>query len=158
MKKIADKLIPFEKLGNLGQTLHQQQLKIVTTNGCFDLLHWGHIKYLNEAKLLGDILICAINSDRTVTKLKGEKRPIFDEKTRALQVASLEAINYVSIFDQDTPEDLIRILKPAVHVKGGDYTLENLPERLSVEECGGKIVILPHVEGFSTTMILKKLR
>lgn len=157
VRKIDSKIIPFKELASLAQQLHANKRKVVTTNGCFDILHWGHIRYLAEARELGDVLICGVNSDRSVRKLKGEKRPFFPQEIRALQLAGLESIDYVCIFDEDTPENFISQLKPAIHVKGGDYFQKELPERDLVESLGGKLICLPLVEGFSTTSIAQKL-
>jgi D-beta-D-heptose 7-phosphate kinase/D-beta-D-heptose 1-phosphate adenosyltransferase len=154
---MESKLIPFSSLGGLAEKLRAQNKKIVTTNGCFDILHFGHLKILEEARSLGDVFLCGVNSDRSVKKLKGERRPIFSEKTRALQVAALESVDYVTIFDEDTPERFLSIVKPAVHVKGGDYAPEDLPERACVESFGGKVVCLPYLQGFSTTRVLELL-
>jgi len=151
------KLVGFDNLKLLAAELHEQKRKLVTTNGCFDLLHWGHIHYLNEARKLGDVLICGINSDASVRALKGKNRPIFPQRIRANQVAALQCVDYVTIFHEKTPERFLQIVRPAVHVKGGDYVAENLPERACVEENGGKVLCLPLVEGFSTTSILKLL-
>lgn len=153
IQKIENKLISFNDLPQLSAELHSKTSKIVTTNGCFDLLHWGHIRYLAEARELGDTLVVGVNSDRSVRKLKGESRPIFPQEIRALQLAGLESIDYVCIFDEDTPEQFISLIRPHVHVKGGDYFKKELPERKLVESLGGKLICLPLVEGFSTTRI-----
>ena len=131
--------------------------KVVFTNGCFDILHRGHVTYLNEAKRQGDILVVGVNSDASVKKLKGESRPINSEYDRAFVLDGLKAVDYTVIFGEDTPEDLIACLKPSVHVKGGDYKKEDLPETKIVESYGGKVVILNFVEGKSTTNIINKI-
>jgi glycerol-3-phosphate cytidylyltransferase len=130
--------------------------RVVFTNGCFDILHPGHSRYLARAKARGDVLIVGVNSDRSVRRLKGEGRPIVSEDHRAEMVAALKPVDYVVIFDEDTPTETIRALRPDIHVKGGDYRLEDLPERKAVEEGGGKVVIVDLEPGLSTTNILER--
>ncbi len=137
--------------------IHDEGKKIVFTNGCFDVLHLGHVKFLEKAKSLGDLLIVGINNDSSVTHLKGEGRPLINEQDRAKIVAALHSVDYVLVFSEDTPKELISFLKPDIHVKGGDYQIEDLPERTEVEKCGGEIIILPYFEGKSTTNIIKKI-
>ena len=139
------------------ETAKKDGKKVVFTNGCFDILHRGHVTYLNEAKRQGDILVVGVNSDASVKKLKGESRPINSEYDRAFVLDGLKAVDYTVIFGEDTPEDLIACLKPSVHVKGGDYKKEDLPETKIVESYGGKVVILNFVEGKSTTNIINKI-
>lgn len=139
------------------ETAKKDGKKVVFTNGCFDILHRGHVTYLNEAKRQGDILVVGVNSDASVKKLKGESRPINSEYDRAFVLDGLKAVDYTVIFEEDTPEDLIACLKPSVHVKGGDYKKEDLPETKIVESYGGKVVILNFVEGKSTTNIINKI-
>jgi rfaE bifunctional protein nucleotidyltransferase chain/domain len=152
------KFVPFNLLNSAAELLHAEGLKIVSTNGCFDFLHWGHIHYLNEARALGDILFCGVNSDRSVKHLKGEGRPLCAEKERALQLASLEVVDFVTIFDEETPERFLEILRPAIHTKGGDYDGKILPEAGVVERAGGIIKFLPFTVGYSTTKIIEKIR
>jgi len=138
--------------------IHKKQGKlIVFTNGCFEILHPGHIKLLEEAKNYGDILVVGINSDESVKRIKGEKKLIFDEKSRVKIISALECVDYVTLFNENTPENLIKIIKPHIHIKGGDYKEEDLPEAKIVKEYGGKIIILPLLEGFSTTQIIQKI-
>ena len=139
------------------ETAKKDGKKVVFTNGCFDILHRGHVTYLNEAKRQGDILVVGVNSDASVKKLKGESRPINSEYDRAFVLDGLKAVDYTVIFGEDTPEDLIACLKPSVHVKGGDYKKEDLPETKIVESYGGKVIILNFVEGKSTTNIIEKI-
>ena len=139
------------------ETAKKDGKKVVFTNGCFDILHRGHVTYLNEAKRQGDILVVGVNSDASVKKLKGESRPINSEYDRAFVLDGLKAVDYTVIFGEDTPEDLIACLKPSVHVKGGDYKKEDLPETKIVESYGGKVVILNFIEGKSTTNIINKI-
>ena len=139
------------------ETAKKDGKKVVFTNGCFDILHRGHVTYLNEAKRQGDILVVGVNSDASVKKLKGESRPINSEYDRAFVLDGLKAVDYTVIFGEDTPEDLIACLKPSVHVKGGDYKKEDLPETKIVEKNGGKVKILSFVDNVSTTDIINKI-
>ncbi len=131
--------------------------RIVFTNGCFDILHSGHVTFLQQARSLGDVLIVGVNSDASVRRLKGETRPINNHADRVAVLAALEAVDHVVLFDEDTPERLISQLRPDVHVKGSDYTIDRLPEARIVESYGGQVVILPLVEGKSTTAIVRKI-
>jgi rfaE bifunctional protein nucleotidyltransferase chain/domain len=130
--------------------------KIVFTNGCFDILHRGHIEYLCEAKEMGDILIVGLNSDNSVRRLKGEHRPINDQMSRALILASLLFVDAVVIFDEETPLNLIKTVNPNILVKGGDYKEEDIVGYDFVKENNGEIVTINFVPGFSTTNIIKK--
>jgi len=132
--------------------------KIVFTNGCFDILHVGHIRYLQEASQLGDILVIGLNSDASVKRLKGEERPINQEMERAEMLSALGFVDYVVIFDEDTPLNLIKMIEPDVLVKGGDYSNEYVVGTKEVEEHGGKLVLIPFVDGKSTTNIINKIR
>jgi D-beta-D-heptose 7-phosphate kinase/D-beta-D-heptose 1-phosphate adenosyltransferase len=132
--------------------------RVVFTNGCFDILHRGHITYLNRAKALGDVLVVGINSDDSVRRLKGEKRPINPLEDRIQVLAALSCIDYIVPFGEDTPDRLIEALRPQVFVKGGDYTLEMLPEAELVRELGGEIALLPYLEERSTTRMIEKIR
>ncbi len=131
--------------------------KIVFTNGCFDILHAGHVRYLREARKLGDVLVLALNSDSSVRSIKGEKRPLIPQQERAEVVSSLESVDYVTIFDESTPLALIEFLKPDVLVKGGDWDEESVVGRESVKKRGGRVVIIPEVKGVSTTAIVGKI-
>lgn len=136
----------------------RQGKKLVFTNGVFDVLHAGHVKYLAEAKALGDLLVVGLNSDESARLLgKGPGRPVNSEADRAAVLSSLRAVDAVVSFDERTPERLIEALKPEVHVKGGDYQEEDLPEAGFVRSYGGEVVILPTLEGRSTTSTLRKL-
>jgi len=150
---IADK----ELLQDLVKELRKNNLKIVFTNGCFDILHKGHIKYLSEAKKFGDILIVGINSDSSIKKIKGLSRPIIPLESRIEVLNSIKPIDFVISFDEETPINLISLIKPEVHVKGGDYTIESLPESKIILEYGGKIKIINLVDGFSTTNIVSSI-
>jgi D-beta-D-heptose 7-phosphate kinase/D-beta-D-heptose 1-phosphate adenosyltransferase len=131
--------------------------RIVFTNGCFDILHRGHIAYLNRAKALGDILIVGLNSDKSIRSLKGPDRPINALEDRAQVLAALSCVDHIVSFDSKTPHELIRMVKPDVFVKGGDYTLATLPEAALVEELGGRVEILPYLEDYSTTGVIEKI-
>jgi D-glycero-beta-D-manno-heptose 1-phosphate adenylyltransferase len=128
--------------------------KIVFTNGCFDILHRGHIEYLSQARDKGEVLIIGLNTDDSVKRLKGEGRPVQDEMTRALVLASLRIVDAVVLFDEDTPYDLIKSIEPDVLAKGGDYTPETIVGADIVKANGGEVVVIPLVEGYSTTGIL----
>lgn len=136
---------------------HKNQ-RIVFTNGCFDILHVGHVRYLQEAAKLGDILIIGLNSDDSVKRLKGPERPINNQYERAEMLCSLGFVDYVVIFDEDTPLNLISIIQPDVLVKGGDYAPDDVIGKKEVEERGGKLVLIPFVEGKSTTNIIEKIK
>lgn len=137
--------------------LKKEEKKIVFTNGCFDLLHVGHIRYLKEAKKMGDILVVAVNSDESVKKIKGENRPIYSENERAEILSSFEMIDYVVIFNEDNPIKIISELLPDVLVKGGDWSIDKVLGRDIVEKNGGKVVTIPPVENNSTSTILKTI-
>ena len=130
---------------------------VVFTNGCFDVLHLGHVAYLAEARTMGDLLVVGLNSDDSVRRLKGPSRPINDEHARAMVLASLQCVDYVILFDEDTPLELIQTVKPNVLVKGGDYTIDTIVGAPFVQKHGGIVRTIPLVEGFSTTDTLKKL-
>ena len=132
--------------------------RLVFTNGVFDLLHVGHVRYLAQARALGDVLLVAINSDRSVRELKGPDRPVFNEAERAEILASLRPVNYVTIFDDVSPRSLIARLLPDVLVKGGDYGLDQIHGREEVEAAGGKVISLPFVEGSSTTSLIDRIK
>ena len=137
--------------------LRQQGKRIVFTNGCFDLLHPGHISTLLQARALGDVLVVGLNSDESVKRLKGRKRPILNQTERATILAALEAIDYVTIFDDDTPRTLILQLRPDVLVKGGDWSTEAIVGKEEVEAWGGKVALIPYQEGNSTTNIIERV-
>ncbi len=140
------------------ERLRREGRRVVFTNGCFDLLHPGHIRFLQQAKALGDVLIVAINSDASVRALKGPGRPIFPQRERAEMLAALEAVDYVTIFDDLTPRALIADLLPDVLVKGGDWRPEEIVGREEVEAAGGRVLSLPYYEGYSTTRLIERIR
>lgn len=150
-------IIERKNISQLAEKLRAEGKSIVFTNGCFDILHSGHIFYLQKAKQLGDILILGLNSDASVKRLKGEKRPINSETDRAIVISALKCIDYVVIFEEDTPLQLITAIKPDILVKGGDYKIEDVVGKDIVEKNGGKVVIIPFVDGKSTTNIINKI-
>lgn len=154
MNKILNK----ETLKGELDRLRREGKKIVFTNGCFDILHVGHTRYLREAKKLGDILVLALNSDSSVRSIKGEKRPLVPETERADVVASLESVDFVTVFSESTPLELIEYLQPDVLVKGGDWAKENVVGLKSVQSWGGRVAIIPEIKGSSTTNIVEKIR
>ena len=149
-------LIPNERIEEFAATLRAAGQRVVFTNGCFDILHAGHVRYLAAARALGDVLILGLNSDASVRRLKGETRPVNSEADRAEVVGALASVDYVVIFGEDTAEELIAKGQPAVYAKGGDYTLETLPEARIVESYGGEVAFIPLVEGKSTTNIIAR--
>ncbi len=156
--KISDKI---KKAGALAKTLSRLRAKgkkIVFTNGCFDILHVGHVEYLEKARKLGDILVVGLNSDRSVKKIKGEGRPLNKESDRAKVLAALSSVDYVTIFDEPTPEKLIKELKPGVLAKGGDWKVKDIVGGDFVVSAGGKVVSIPFVKGYSTTSLIKRMR
>ncbi len=150
-------LLELRELTNIANKLKKEGKKIVFTNGCFDILHIGHVKYLEDAKKLGDILIVGVNSDESVRMLKGKCRPIIPAIERAAILSALKYVDYVVIFNELNPENLIAQLKPAIHVKGGDYVIDQIPESKLVEAFGGKTIILNEVKGKSTSGIIQKI-
>lgn len=132
--------------------------KIVFTNGCFDIIHSGHIFYLGEAKKSGDVLVIGLNSDDSVKRLKGNDRPINNESDRALVLDALKFVDFVTIFEEDTPYELIKLLQPDILVKGGDYKADEIVGADIVRENGGKVLIIPYVKGKSTTALINKIK
>lgn len=153
-----EKLIEKENLDKIIKKLKSENKKIVFTNGCFDILHAGHVRYLKESKKFGDILIVGLNSDISVKKIKGESRPINPEMDRAEVLAGLEAVNYIVLFDETSPVKLLEEIKPDIYTKGADYTVETLPEAKTVLSYGGKIEFIKFLEGRSTTKIIDKIK
>lgn len=151
-------LIDRMKISEIVTGLKAKGKKIVFTNGCFDILHVGHLRYLNDAKKQGDVLIVGVNSDESVRRLKGPTRPINNEIDRAEMLSGLKAVDFTLIFDELTPIETLEKIKPSIHVKGGDYTKEQLPETATVEKNGGEVIILSYVEGKSTTNIVNKIQ
>jgi D-glycero-beta-D-manno-heptose 1-phosphate adenylyltransferase len=129
---------------------------VVFTNGCFDLIHRGHVEYLTAARQLGDRLVLGLNTDASVRRLKGPGRPVTPEQDRATVLAGLAAVDAITFFDEDTPRNLIATLLPDVLVKGGDYRTEDIVGKTEVEAAGGRVIVLPYLEGRSTTDILQR--
>jgi len=148
---------PQNKVVSLGDLQSLSNKKIVFTNGCFDILHAGHIEYLYQAAQLGDVLLIGLNSDNSVRRIKGETRPINKEIDRAIILASLYFVDYVMFFDEDTPLNLIEKIKPNVLVKGGDYSIENIVGADFVQKNGGKVIVIPFKEGYSSSSIISKI-
>ena len=155
MKMLTQKIYYRSELASILQQEKANGNIVVTTNGCFDVLHLGHLRYLQAARQLGDLLVVAVNSDSSVRQLKGENRPLVPEAERAEMLAGLGCVDYVVIFPELTPIDLLSELKPNIHVKGGDYKLEQLIERDVVEANGGKVVVGLNVPGESTTNLIQ---
>lgn len=153
MEKILDRIILKEKLDRL----RQQGKKIAFTNGCFDILHVGHVRYLTEARKTADVLVLALNSDSSVRALKGEKRPLVPEQERAEVLAGLECIDFITIFAELTPLELICFLKPDILIKGGDWPEDQVVGRNEIREWGGHVTIIPEVAGKSTTNIVDRV-
>jgi rfaE bifunctional protein, domain II len=146
----------FDKIESVLAPLRTQKKKIVFTNGCFDLLHVGHVRYLQEAKALGDVLVVGINSDASVKRLKGPTRPVQNESDRAEILAALGAVDMTVIFTEDTPENLIHAVKPDILVKGGDWAIDQIVGAPFVMANGGQVMSLQFIDGKSTTKIIEK--
>lgn len=151
------RVLPLQPLREERERLRQAGKKVVFTNGCFDLLHPGHVRYLRQARSLGDALIVALNSDRSVRELKGDKRPILTEIERAEVMAALEAVDFVTVFDEPTPREIIAALLPDILVKGGDWGVDQIIGREEVEAAGGRVISLPFVDGCSTTDVIERI-
>ncbi|MGN0014006.1 MAG: D-glycero-beta-D-manno-heptose 1-phosphate adenylyltransferase [Candidatus Gastranaerophilaceae bacterium] len=146
-----------EDLQNLLKKLRKDGKTIVTTNGCFDILHVGHVRYLEETKKYGDVLIVALNSDKSVKSIKGEGRPINNELDRAEVLNALKSVDYVVLFDEDSPANLLAEIKPDVHTKGADYNIDTLPEAKIIIDNGGRLEFIQFVPGKSTTSTIEKI-
>lgn len=151
-------LIQADDIEALCAILHRAGQRIVFTNGCFDILHAGHVEYLNKARSFGDCLVLGLNTDASVRGNKGPSRPINNELNRAKVADALQAVDYVVLFGEKTAEDLIAKVKPDVYVKGGDYTLATLPEAKIVQSYGGRVEFIQMVAGCSTTNVIKKIQ
>ena len=154
MNKILDR----KTLKNSLDILRREGKKIAFTNGCFDILHVGHVRYLREAKKTADVLILALNSDFSVRSIKGETRPLVPEEERAEILAALEFIDFITIFAELTPLDLINYLKPDIIIKGGDWPEDKVVGRDEVKKWGGRVVLIPEIKGKSTTNIVEKIK
>ena len=157
MIDVTSLILDRDSLVNRITTEKAKGSRIVLANGCFDILHAGHVRYLEGARALGDVLVVAINSDLQVVRLKGEGRPILPERERAELVASLDAVDWVTIFDEPTVTELLLAMKPDVHAKGTDYTEETVPEHDVVRSYGGRVAIVGDPKNHSTTETLKKV-
>lgn len=155
--EIENKIISKSAAANFAQNCREQCKSVVFTNGCFDILHLGHLDYLSKARDLGDELIVGLNSSNSVSRLKGPTRPINDERSRAFMLASLSFVSKVVVFDESTPLDLIAAIAPDVLVKGGDYTIATIVGAKEVQDKGGEVVVIPFLEGYSTTNIVTKI-
>lgn len=151
------KLINRDEIAEVVRNIKAAGQTLVFTNGCFDIIHAGHVRYLTEARKLGGCLIVGLNSDRSVQELKGPTRPVNHQEDRAEVMAALAAVDYVVIFDERTAERLISEIKPDIYVKGGDYSIEDIPEAKIVSTSGGKTVLIPEVAGRSSSNIIKKI-
>ena len=151
-------LIDAADIENFCDILRRAGMKIAFTNGCFDILHAGHVRYLKQAKACGDFLVLGINTDESVRRLKGPQRPLNQELDRAEVVGALKAVDAVVLFGEETAAELIAKVRPAVYVKGGDYTLATLPEAKIVQAYGGEVKFIAMVEGRSTTNVIEKIK
>ena len=158
LKKINNKIFDLQLLMKKIEKWRSENKKVVFTNGCFDLIHLGHIEILARSSDFGDKLIIGVNSDLSIKKLKGENRPIIEESSRIKQLSALEFVDAVVLFDEDTPLKLIETIKPDVITKGGDYTAKNVVGNEVVSQKNGEVVIIPLTQGYSTTSILNKIK
>jgi len=154
---LKQKMMTWDQIAQQSEQWHKNGMKVVFTNGCFDILHYGHIDLLSGAADLGDHLVIGLNSDSSVRTLKGPDRPVNDENTRAIILAAMEFVSAVVVFDNPTPLELIQVVKPDILVKGGDYDVRSVVGYDFLSENGGEVRILPFVEGYSTTSLIKKI-
>lgn len=152
------KLIDRKNIVEVVNDLRKDGKTVVTTNGCFDILHVGHVRYLQKTKTFADYSVVMLNSDKSVRSIKGPTRPVNNENDRAEILCALECVDFVVLFDEDSPQNLIAEIKPNVHTKGADYTVETLPEAKTIMENGGRIEFISFVEGKSTTSIIEKMK
>jgi rfaE bifunctional protein nucleotidyltransferase chain/domain len=155
---VSGKVKSLDELKRIADQARRNGKTVVLTNGCFDLLHRGHVHILREAKALGDILIVAINSDRSVKAIKGPSRPVLSESDRTELLAAMEMVDYVALFDEPDPYDLIAAVRPNVLVKGGDWGSDQIVGADIVKRNGGKVAVIPYLKGFSTTEIIERIR
>ena len=154
----SEKIKPASEIRSAVLELKHSSQKVVLTNGCFDLIHPGHVRYLNQARSHGDLLLVALNSDASVRRLKGAGRPILSEEDRCEMVASLECVDLVTVFEEETPARLIQDLLPDVLVKGGDWALDEIVGGTEVEAAGGEVISIPFEKGYSTTSLIEQIR
>ncbi|MCK4661971.1 MAG: D-glycero-beta-D-manno-heptose 1-phosphate adenylyltransferase [Bacteroidales bacterium] len=157
INKINSKIISWESLKKEIEVIKRNKKKIVFTNGCFDLIHRGHIKYLAEASDFGDVFIIGLNTDKSINRIKGNKRPIKDELTRALLLASFMFVDFVVLFDQDTPYELIKLIKPDILIKGSDYNVNEIVGGDIIIENGGQIKTIEFLKAYSSTKLINKI-
>jgi rfaE bifunctional protein nucleotidyltransferase chain/domain len=155
---VSGKVKSLDDLKRIADQARRDGKTVVLTNGCFDLLHRGHVHILREAKALGDILIVAINSDRSVKAIKGPSRPVLSQSDRTELLAAMEMVDYVALFDEPDPYDLIAAVRPNVLVKGGDWGSDQIVGADIVKRNGGKVAVIPYLKGFSTTEIIERIR
>ena len=155
---IQSKIIDVDNIESYLTYWNFKNQKVVFTNGCFDILHRGHVEYLAQAASHGDVLIIGVNTDRSVRRIKGETRPVQDEYARAILLASLSFVSAVVLFDDDTPKNLIKRIQPDVLIKGSDYSVKDIVGSDIVAAKGGKIITIDFIEGYSTTSIIEKLK
>ena len=154
---LRDKIKVLPELIRIRQDLKKEGQKVVFTNGVFDILHRGHVEYLEKAKSLGDVLMLGLNTDASVKKIKGSNRPVMGQDDRAIVLAGLSSVDYICFFEEETPANLIRQLIPDILVKGGDYQIDDIVGRETVEANGGKVVTIDLVNGQSTTSLIEKM-
>lgn len=154
---MSDKLKNLDELAALAAQARQNGKSVVFTNGCFDILHRGHVHVLRQAKAAGDLLIVALNSDRSVQEIKGANRPVLPETDRIELIGAMEMVDYVIIFDEPDPYKLIAAIKPNVLVKGGDWSAEKIIGADVVEQAGGRVVVIPYLQGFSSSEIIERI-
>ncbi len=151
-------LLTWDEAEQLRQQWAAQGKKVVFTNGCFDLLHPGHIKYLEDAKALGDVLILGLNADASISRLKGDSRPINPLKDRAAMLMGLKSMGAVVAFEEDTPQNLITLLLPDVLVKGGDYEADDIVGAKEVRDAGGEVIVVPFLDGYSSSKLIERIK
>ena len=151
-------MLNWDEALKLRKTWAAQGKKVVFTNGCFDLLHPGHIKYLNDAKALGDVLILGLNADASISRLKGDSRPINPLTDRAAMLMGLKAVDAVVAFEEDTPKNLIAMLLPDVLVKGGDYTADDIVGAKEVRDAGGEVIVVSFLDGYSSSKLIERIK
>jgi rfaE bifunctional protein nucleotidyltransferase chain/domain len=156
---VNSKILTLDQLAAESGRLRSESQRVVATNGCFDILHVGHVRYLTAARKLGDVLVVGLNSDDSVRQLKGEGRPVNREQDRAEMLAALESVDYVTIFPENRATNFLRAAAPAVYAKGGDYTADTLDpgERAVLDEFGSRIEIIPFEKGYSTSELLTRI-
>ncbi|MEI7553641.1 adenylyltransferase/cytidyltransferase family protein [Candidatus Chlorohelix sp.] len=162
-----ERILKREKLAEFGEICRKQGKRLIFTNGVFDLMHVGHVRCLSDARNMGDLLVVGVNSDSSTRKLKGTLRPLMPEQDRAEMLLSLRCVDYVTIFEEISADETLTLLKPALYVKGGDYTLSNLSEskpgakplmeEKTVKSYGGEIELIPYIKGYSTTELIEKI-